>query len=56
VFFSTHMLNIDEDICDEIAIIKRGKIIYEGTLADLKLQKNNLYDLEKIYVEMMKNE
>ncbi|MFU0783700.1 MAG: ABC transporter related [Thermoanaerobacterium thermosaccharolyticum] len=56
VFFSTHMLNIAEDICDEIAIIKRGKIIYEGTLADLKLQKNNLYDLEKIYVEMMKNE
>ncbi len=32
VFMSTHLLRIVEEVCDRIAIIKRGKIIYEAVL------------------------
>ena len=46
VFFSTHVLEIAEKLCDKIIIINKGKIIYYGTLNDLrKKYKNN--DLEK---------
>lgn len=32
VFFSTHVLDVAEKLCDEIAIINKGKLIAEGTL------------------------
>lgn len=56
VFFSTHLLNIAEELCDRISIIKKGKIIYEGTVEDLKLQKKTTSDLEEIYVEMTRRD
>lgn len=53
VFFSTHVLEIAEKLCDKIIIINKGKIIYYGTLNDLrKKYKNN--DLEKLFVEVIK--
>ena len=36
VFFSTHVLEVAEKICDKIAIINKGKIIYTGTIEELK--------------------
>ena len=36
VFFSTHVLEVAEKLCDKIAIINHGKIIYFGTLDDLR--------------------
>lgn len=33
VFMSSHLLEVVEELCDRIAIIKRGRIIYEGTPA-----------------------
>ena len=38
VFFSTHVLEVAEKICDKIAIINKGKIIYTGTIEELKEQ------------------
>ena len=37
VFFSTHILEIAEKLCDRIAIINKGKIIFVGTLDELKI-------------------
>lgn len=34
IFMSTHLLEIVEELCDRIAIIKEGRIIYEETLSD----------------------
>ena len=55
VFFSTHVLEVAEKLCDEIAIIDEGKIIYYGTLDDLskKYKKKNF---EELFLEVLKNE
>ncbi len=53
VFFSTHVLEIAEKLCDRIAIIDKGKIIYYGTLEELK-KKYKKTDLEKIFMEVIK--
>ncbi|MGT2907529.1 ABC transporter ATP-binding protein [Streptococcus dentiloxodontae] len=51
VIFSTHVLSVAEQLCDRIAILKKGKLIFVGTLADLKSQHPDK-DLETIYLEM----
>jgi ABC-2 type transport system ATP-binding protein len=42
VFFSTHVLEIAEELCTRIGIIDKGSIIYEGPITDLKKKKQNL--------------
>jgi ABC-2 type transport system ATP-binding protein len=42
IFFSTHVLEIAEELCTRIGIIDKGSIIYEGPIADLKKKKQNL--------------
>ncbi len=44
VFFSTHVLEIADEICTQIGIIYKGKIIYNGPMKDLKKKKQNLED------------
>lgn len=36
IFFSTHVLEVAEKLCDKVAIIKEGKLIKSGTMADVK--------------------
>ncbi len=36
VLLSSHLLTEVEDLCNRVAIIRKGRIVYEGTLADLK--------------------
>jgi len=36
VFFSTHVMEVAEKVCDELAIINKGKIIFEGTMSALR--------------------
>ena len=54
VFFSTHVLEVAEKLCDEIAIIDKGKIVYYGTLDDL-VKKYKKKDLEELFLEVIKN-
>lgn len=51
VFFSTHVLEVAEKLCDRIVIINKGKKIYEGTLDSLKENYNDL-SLEEIFLEL----
>ena len=51
VLFSTHVLEVAEQLCDRIIIINKGKIIKEGTLDYLKLDKPGK-SLEEIFVEL----
>lgn len=55
VFFSTHVLEVAEKLCDRIAIIDKGKIVFVGTLKELK-DKYNKKDLEKLFMEVIKND
>ena len=54
VFFSTHMLEVAEKLCDKIALINKGKIIFFGELEELKDQHNQL-SLEEIFMEVTAN-
>ncbi len=55
VFFSTHVLEVAEKLCDKIAIIDKGKIVFVGTLKELK-DKYDKKDLEKLFMEVIKND
>jgi ABC-2 type transport system ATP-binding protein len=51
VFFSTHVLEVAEKLCDKIIMLKSGKDIYQGTLEKL-VEDNKNKSLEEIFVEM----
>lgn len=52
VFFSTHVLDVAEKICDRIAIIKKGKIIEVGTMAEIRAKVGSEDSLENIFLEL----
>lgn len=51
VFFSTHVLEVAEKLCDRVVIIKNGHILYTGTMHDLEKQNKN-ESLENIFLEL----
>lgn len=48
-FFSTHVLEVAEKLCDKIAIIKDGKLIKEGTVSEVKGDES----LEQVFLELI---
>ncbi len=48
IFFSTHVLEVAEKICDKIAIIKDGKLIISGDMAEVKGNTS----LESVFLEL----
>jgi ABC-2 type transport system ATP-binding protein len=54
VFFSTHVLEVAEKLCDRIAMINKGKIIFCGHLAELTAQYEGL-TLEEVFMEVTAN-
>lgn len=56
VFFSTHVLEVAEKLCDRVAIINKGKILFCGSLEDIKKQMKEDSSLENIFLEMTENE
>ena len=53
VFFSSHIIDVVERICDRIAIIKKGKILADVKVKDLDKKKINLEDF---YLETINSE
>lgn len=51
VFFSTHVLEVAEKLCDKVIIIKKGNLLYDGTLENLESEHLN-QTLENIFLEM----
>ena len=54
VFFSTHILEIAEKLCDRIAIINKGKIVFVGSLDELKSLHKDKNTLEEIFIDIIK--
>lgn len=52
VFFSTHIMEVAEKLCDRIAIINHGKIAAIGTLEEIKAQVKEEGSLESIFLEL----
>ena len=51
VLFSTHVLEVAEQLCDRIIIVNKGKIVSEGTLEYLRLTNPGM-TLEEIFVKL----
>ena len=51
VIFSTHILAIAQEVCDELAILKKGEVIYTGAVDDLLAMQPGK-TLEEIYLSM----
>lgn len=48
IFFSTHVLEVAERLCDKIAIIKEGRLIRSGTMEEVKGDDS----LEEVFLEL----
>lgn len=51
IFFSTHILDVAEKLCDHVAIIKSGKIVKTGKMEDIKGDAS----LEQVFLELGEN-
>ncbi|WP_085506850.1 ABC transporter ATP-binding protein [Thalassobacillus devorans] len=56
VFFSTHVLEVVEQLCDEVAIINKGKLQFRGNMKEMKEQFEADETLEKVFLELTSNE
>lgn len=56
VFFSTHVLEVAEKLCDKVAIINKGKLQFYGTMDNVREHFKTDDSLEKIFLEMTENE
>jgi ABC-2 type transport system ATP-binding protein len=53
VLFSTHIMEIAEDLCDRIAILNRGKIVGIGSMDELRQQADHLgANLEDVFLRL----
>lgn len=52
IFFSTHVLEVAEKLCDKIAIIKRGRLVKSGTMEEVKGDDS----LEEVFLELTDHE
>ncbi len=52
VFFSTHLLDQAERLCDRVAIVRGGCIAAEGTLHDLRTRFGTDHSLERLFFEL----
>ncbi len=54
VFFSTHILEVAEKLCDRVGIIDDGKILFVGTYEDMKKEFKRNSSLEELFMEITK--
>ena len=48
IFFSTHVLEVAEKLCDKVAVIKNGKLVVSGTMEEVKGEES----LETVFLEL----
>ena len=48
IFFSTHVLDVAEKLCDKVAIIRHGKLVASGDMASVRGKES----LEEVFLEL----
>ena len=56
VLFSTHVLDVAEKVCDRIGILSHGKLVFVGTIEELKKQTAKDESLEELFLELTSHE
>ena len=52
IFFSTHVLEVAQKLCNRIAIIREGRLVVQGEMEALTAGKS----LEEVFMEVVRNE
>ncbi len=52
VFFSTHVLEVAEKLCDRVGIINKGKLVFVGTFDEMKEKFKEEGTLEELFLEI----
>lgn len=55
VFFSTHILDVAEKLCDRIGIIDKGSLLFVGSIEEMKKELHENKSLEELFMEITKN-
>lgn len=56
VFFSTHLLDLAQQICDKVRILHKGKLIMQGDINEIKNDLQSTGALEKLFLELTDDE
>lgn len=56
VFFSTHVLDVAEKVCDRVAIINKGQLLFCGTMEEMKDHFKKNTTLENMFLELTERE
>ena len=56
VFFSTHVLDVAEKLCDRVGIINKGKLLFTGTLQGMRDTFEENASLEELFLEITEND
>ena len=56
VFFSTHILDVAERLCDRVGIINKGKLVFVGTFDEMKEKFKEQTSLEELFLEITEND
>ena len=56
VFFSTHILDVAEKVCDKIGIINKGELLFVGTIEEMRKELKENKSLEELFMEITKND
>ena len=52
VFFSTHVLEVAEKLCDRVGIINNGRLVFVGTFEEMKQKFKEQASLEELFLEI----
>jgi ABC-2 type transport system ATP-binding protein len=55
IFFSTHVLDVAQKLCNKVAMISQGKLVFAGTMDELMKEKSG-GSLEEVYLEIVNQE
>jgi ABC-2 type transport system ATP-binding protein len=55
LFFTSHVLDVVERLCDEVAVIDHGRIVAQGTLDEIRAQRElgSSASLEDVYLKLV---
>lgn len=56
VFFSTHVLEVAEKLCDRVAIISKGNLLFCGTFPEMQQHFQSNHSLESLFLELTDHE
>lgn len=55
IFFSTHVLDVAEKVCDRLAIINKGRLILSGSMQEIRDHAQENQSLENLFLELTDN-